>query len=119
MGKRKRRGRRRYPRGFRKNYLSRDMKSPAYAKFRKEVKKRDDNKCQWPSCGSTKTLEIHHIRKWSAFPSLRFDVSNGITLCKTCHKRITGHEEIYSEFFIKLVEWQTLKKLKKPDDPDE
>jgi len=95
------------------------MKSPAYAKFRKEVKTRDDNKCQWPSCGSTKTLEIHHIRKWSAFPSLRFDVSNGITLCKHCHKRITGHEEIYSEFFIKLVEWQTLKKLKKPDDQDE
>jgi len=97
----------------------RDMKSPAYAKFRKEVRSRDGNKCQWPSCGSTKTLEIHHIRKWSDFPALRFDVSNGITLCRKCHRMVTGNEEIYSEFFIKLLEWQMLNKLKKPNDKNE
>ena len=95
------------------------MKSPAYARFRKEVKSRDGNKCQWPACGSTKTLEIHHILKWSDFPASRFDVSNGITLCKKCHKRITGNEEIYSKFFIKLLERQALNKLKEQNDKDD
>ena len=95
------------------------MRSPAYAKFKKEVKSRDGRKCQWPGCETTKTLEVHHIRKWSDFPAFRFDVSNGITLCKKCHKRVTGNEEIYSEFFIKLLEWQMLNKLKELEDNDD
>jgi len=118
--KKRRINRRRYPRNSRRKYsLSRDMKSPAYAKFKKEVKDRDGRKCQWPACESTKALEVHHIRKWSDFPSLRFDMSNGITLCKKCHKRVTGNEEIYSEFFIRLLEWQMLNKLKELDDKDD
>ena len=95
------------------------MKSPAYANFKKEVKKRDERKCQGPACKSNKALEVHHIRKWADFPSLRFDISNGITLCKKCHKRVTGNEEIYAEFFIRLLEWQMLNKLKELDNEDD
>lgn len=112
--------RRRRPKKFTwRNKSSRNMSDPAYAKFRKEVRRRDGNKCQWPSCGSKKNLQVHHIRKWSDFPSLRFDVLNGITLCKRCHQIVTGNEEIYSEFLIKLIEHQALRKLKEKKKEDE
>lgn len=37
-------------------------------------------------------LEPHHIKKWSAYPNLRFKTNNGITLCRSCHKLMMGKE---------------------------
>lgn len=53
------------------------------ANWRKDVKERDNYMCQ--SCGSNDKLHAHHIKPKSAFPNLRHDLSNGITLCYTCH----------------------------------
>ena len=33
-------------------------------------------------------LNAHHIKKWSEYPKLRFKISNGITVCLGCHKKI-------------------------------
>lgn len=57
--------------------------SPMYRKWKKEVLNRDNYQCQL--CGSEKQLHAHHIKPFSIFPDLRFDVSNGLTLCSTCH----------------------------------
>jgi hypothetical protein len=38
-------------------------------------------------CGKKEVSETHHIKSWRDFPELRFEVSNGKTLCLDCHKK--------------------------------
>ncbi len=70
-----------------KNYNERVaiMNSTEYKKWRKEVFERDDYTCQFCKIRGGK-LEADHINKFKDFPELRFDVNNGRTLCKECHK---------------------------------
>lgn len=49
----------------------------------KAVKERDGNKCV--VCGSADHIEAHHIIPWYAGVKQRFLLSNGITLCRSCH----------------------------------
>jgi len=57
----------------------------AYLHWRESVLLRDDYRCV--VCGATNQLEADHIKPWSIYPELRFDISNGQTLCKSCHKK--------------------------------
>ena len=77
---------------------------------RMQVRDRDDNKCQFPGCSSKSKLEVHHIKKWASHPSMRYDVTNGITLCKKCHNMVKNNEEVYESLFYKLLEWKATKK---------
>lgn len=65
----------------------RDRGSDKSINWRKSVFKRDNYTCQ--KCGDSKggNLNAHHIIPFSVDESLRFDVSNGITLCTKCHKK--------------------------------
>ena len=59
-------------------------KSALYRNWRTAVFERDNHTCQ--QCfirGSY--LQAHHMKSYAEFPSDRFKVENGITLCKTCH----------------------------------
>ena len=59
-----------------------------YQKWAFEVKKRDKWTCQNPACGSkVREMHAHHLEAWNRAPDLRYDVSNGITLCQKCHMR--------------------------------
>lgn len=91
----------------------RDWHSPEYKRWRKDVKTRDSFQCQMPGCLSKKRIQVHHIKTWAKYPGLRFVVANGITLCRHCHDSIKGKEHDYEEFFIKLLEWQVIEKVKK------
>lgn len=63
--------------------------SAKYKQWRLEVFKRDNFICT--KCGSKKDIEAHHIKEQSKYPSLRFDVSNGLTLCHICHKKTDNY----------------------------
>jgi len=56
-----------------------------YISWRKAVFERDDYTCLF--CGIRGvTLNADHILPFAFFPELRFDISNGRTLCEECHR---------------------------------
>jgi 5-methylcytosine-specific restriction endonuclease McrA len=72
-----------------RNYGREETKS---VKWKKAVKLRDNNECQ--ECHTKpQIVHAHHIKSWSKYPELRFDISNGITLCEPCHKAKHTHRE--------------------------
>ena len=84
--------------------MARDFGDPIYKEWRKKVLRRDSYKCQMPACKRRgRRMQVHHIQKWSSASSLRYDASNGITLCWDCHKEVNGKEEIYAGLFCRIV----------------
>ena len=61
-------------------------RSPEYKLWRNAVFARDGYACK--KCGSDKggDLRAHHVKPYKTYPELRFEVSNGITLCHDCHE---------------------------------
>ena len=65
-------------------------KSLEYKQWRTEVFERDNYTCV--ECGARSSAEKHvylhadHIKPFSLYIELRFELSNGRTLCKPCHK---------------------------------
>jgi hypothetical protein len=59
--------------------------SKEYKEWRESVYKKDNYVCQKCNHSEGKTLQAHHILNYSEYPNLRFDVTNGITLCTNCH----------------------------------
>lgn len=83
--------------------MNRNYHDPVYKKWRYDVYKRDNFKCQWPNCAFKKKLQAHHIYKWSEYPGLRFAIDNGISLCKIHHEMIKNQEDLYIPIFNKII----------------
>ena len=61
------------------------MQTNEYKEWRNNVYQKDNYTCQ--CCGDNKggNLNAHHIKNFSDYVDLRFDVENGVTLCENCH----------------------------------
>lgn len=60
--------------------------------WRKKVCERDNYTCVLCGYTSVGGLCAHHIKEWSLYPELRTDVSNGVTLCRSCHSKVHSLE---------------------------
>jgi hypothetical protein len=58
-----------------------------YKDWRTSVFKRDNYTCQM--CNKKGVfLHPHHIKSYTYFPKLRYEILNGVTLCINCHRNI-------------------------------
>jgi hypothetical protein len=63
--------------------------SKEFKEWREAVFARDNWTCQ--QCENRGVhLHPHHIKEFAKYPELRFEVSNGLTLCVPCHLKLHG-----------------------------
>lgn len=55
-----------------------------------------DKKCM--RCGAVDNLQAHHLKTWKSHPELRYEVSNGVSLCPFCHH--AQHPKLPLERFV-------------------
>jgi len=74
-----------------------------YKDWVKGVKNRDNWRCRIANDDCSGRLEAHHILRWSSHPELRYNLNNGITLCRFHHPLKKCDEKNLAPFFTKLV----------------
>lgn len=84
--------------GFKTPENKRIRLSEKYKNWREQVFSRDDYTCQKENCnycGNKKGVYLHphHIKKFSKYVSLIFNIDNGITYCKNYHLKSKIHKE--------------------------
>lgn len=62
-----------------------------YRAWRKEIFERDNYTCTQCNISGV-YLEADHIKSFALFPDLRFELSNGRTLCLDCHGRTENYK---------------------------
>ena len=80
-----------------------------YRQFLYEVNTRDKHTCQ--RCGSKENIEVHHLNGYNWYIKGRTDVTNGVCLCKDCHKNfhsLYGYKDCTIEQYM---EWMNITKL--------
>ena len=69
-----------------------------YQEWRRDVFERDNYVCVLCKQRGGK-LNAHHIKPFAKYPEYRFELNNGITLCKSCHIAIhRGEKQCPAEY---------------------
>lgn len=80
---------------------------PEYREWASKVYERDGYSCQY--CGYRGgDFHAHHIHPYSTHPHRRTDISNGVTLCRTCHLNFHwwyGYKEAEAHDFYEYMGW--------------
>ena len=86
-----------------------ERRNPEAIHFRKQVRERD-GACV--ICDSTENLVVHHLNSFRDFEELRYDIENGVTLCRFCHTEFhctwMGHfknvctEQDFNEYVLQV-----------------
>lgn len=77
--------------------------SPAHRDWSRSVKNRDCWKCRISNGDCSGPVVAHHILPWATFPELRYEITNGITLCHSHHPRKRDDEMRLSPLFQEMV----------------
>lgn len=64
-------------------------RQPEHQAWSKVVLRNDGWKCV--PCGRGGRVQAHHLRSYRLHPDVRFDPSNGITVCPGCHRAYHSH----------------------------
>ena len=80
------------------------LNNPKYKEWRMNVFARDGFKCRIANKDCSGTLQAHHILRWAEYPELRYDITNGITLCVGHHPRKKAEEQRLEPLFRKLLD---------------
>lgn len=74
-----------------------------YKDWRKYVYTRDNFQCKLKSKDCKGKIEAHHIFRWSEYPTLRYVITNGITLCQFHHPLKVEEEKRLIPIFQELI----------------
>lgn len=83
--------------------LKQERNDSSYREWRKNVKDRYMWKCKISDCNCKGKLVAHHILPWSKFPELRYNINNGITLCRFHHPLKRDDEKTMIPIFQECI----------------
>lgn len=102
---------------FQKKYNSAFYKkkrpSNQYSNWRRMVLGRDKRTCVL--CRGKDKVQAHHIDRWIDNPIDRFKLSNGVTLCKSCHDKYHSYKGLSfpHEITLELIRHVGFNRFKK------
>lgn len=62
--------------------------------FLRQILERDNYTCKRCGAGNTgrRSLHVHHVKSWAGNEDLRFDASNVVLLCRSCHEWVHSNK---------------------------
>jgi hypothetical protein len=75
----------------------------SYKEWRRAIWERDAFLCRIGNKECAGHIVAHHILGWASFPGLRYEINNGITLCRAHHPSKRAEEKRLAPIFTELV----------------
>ena len=75
-----------------------DMGTKRYRDWKDAVKERDNHTCKLCGTRDMPYSIAHHILSYNTNPELRYAITNGVTVCASCHSMVHHHFDCVSYF---------------------